>query len=147
MAFYRDISGIQTFCLRKECPFLACQISPCVSGIWEMENHNKSMYICSLITFQWETMNISVQNALCYALICWIVPDSLRSHGLWSARLFSPWGFSRQEHWSGCHALLQGIFSTQGSIPGHPHCRWILYQLSYREAPKCTSKDYLHDIT
>ena len=24
-------------------------------------------------------------------------------------------GFSRQEHWSGCHFLLQGIFLTQGS--------------------------------
>ena len=24
-------------------------------------------------------------------------------------------GFSRQEYWSGCHALLQGIFLTQGS--------------------------------
>ena len=23
-------------------------------------------------------------------------------------------GFSRQEYWSGCHALLQGIFRTQG---------------------------------
>ena len=26
----------------------------------------------------------------------------------------------------GCHALLQGIFPTQGSNPGLPHCRWIL---------------------
>ena len=28
-------------------------------------------------------------------------------------------GFSRQEYWSGppCHALLQGIFPTQGSYP------------------------------
>ena len=26
----------------------------------------------------------------------------------------------------GCHALLQGIFSTQESNPGLPHCRWIL---------------------
>ena len=26
-------------------------------------------------------------------------------------------GFSRQEYWSGCHALLQGIFPTQGSNP------------------------------
>ena len=25
-----------------------------------------------------------------------------------------------------CHALLQGIFSTQGSNPGLSHCRWIL---------------------
>ena len=26
-------------------------------------------------------------------------------------------GFSRQEYWSGCQALLQGIFLTQGSNP------------------------------
>ena len=26
----------------------------------------------------------------------------------------------------GCHALLQGIFPTQGSNPGLLHCRWIL---------------------
>ena len=30
--------------------------------------------------------------------------------------------------------LLQGIIPTQESNLGHPHCRWILYQLSYREA-------------
>ena len=32
----------------------------------------------------------------------------------------------------GCHALLQGIFLTQGSNPGLPYCRLILYQLSYQ---------------
>ena len=26
-------------------------------------------------------------------------------------------GFTKQEHWSGLHALLQGIFPTQGSNP------------------------------
>ena len=31
-------------------------------------------------------------------------------------RLLHPWKFSRQEYWSGCHFLLQGIFPTQGSI-------------------------------
>ena len=30
----------------------------------------------------------------------------------------------------GCHSLLQGIFSTQGSNPGLLHCWWILYHLS-----------------
>ena len=30
----------------------------------------------------------------------------------------------------GCHVLPQGIFPTQGSNPGLPHCRWILYRLS-----------------
>ena len=36
-------------------------------------------------------------------------------------------GFPRQEHWSGCHFLLQGIFLTQGSNPHRLHCRQIHY--------------------
>ena len=32
----------------------------------------------------------------------------------------------------GCHALLQGIFPTQGSNLGLPCCRWILYHLSHQ---------------
>ena len=32
----------------------------------------------------------------------------------------------------GSLSLLQGIFLTQGSNPGLPHCRQILYQLSYQ---------------
>ena len=36
----------------------------------------------------------------------------------------------------GCHALLQGIFPTQGSNPGLPHFRQILYQLSHQGSPK-----------
>ena len=35
----------------------------------------------------------------------------------------------------GCHALLQGIVPTQGSNPGLPHCRHILYHLSHQERP------------
>ena len=30
------------------------------------------------------------------------------------------------------HALLQGIFPTQGSNPGLLHCRWNLYHLSHQ---------------
>ena len=36
----------------------------------------------------------------------------------------------------GCHALLQGLFPTQGSNPGLLHCRWILYQLSHKGSPQ-----------
>ena len=32
----------------------------------------------------------------------------------------------------GCHALLQGIFPTQGSNSGLSNCRWILYWLSHQ---------------
>ena len=35
----------------------------------------------------------------------------------------------------GSHSLFQGIFPTQGLNPGLPHCRWILYQLSYKGSP------------
>ena len=35
----------------------------------------------------------------------------------------------------GCHALPQGIFSTQGSNPGLTHCRKILYSMSHQGSP------------
>ena len=36
----------------------------------------------------------------------------------------------------GCYALLQEIFPTQGSNPGLPHCRQILYHLSHQGSPR-----------
>ena len=36
----------------------------------------------------------------------------------------------------GCYALFQGIFPTQGSNPGLPHCRQIPYQLSYQRSAR-----------
>ena len=58
-----------------------------------------------------------------------------------SFQLFAtPWTvesmeFSRLEYWSGSLSLLQGIFPTQGSNPGLPHCRQILYHLSHQGSP------------
>ena len=43
--------------------------------------------------------------------------------------------FSRPEYWMGSCSLLQRIFPTQGLNPGLPHCRWILYRLSYQWSP------------
>ena len=44
----------------------------------------------------------------------------------WTVALQAPlsMGFSRQEYWSGLHALLQGIFPTQGS---NPHLLHLLH--------------------
>ena len=36
----------------------------------------------------------------------------------------------------GGFSLLQGIFPTQGSNTGLPHCRWISYQLSHKGSPR-----------
>ena len=45
----------------------------------------------------------------------------------------------------GCHALLQRIFPTQGSNPGLPHCKKILYHLSqlYSKLKKKKIKTYI----
>ena len=47
----------------------------------------------------------------------------------------SPWNSPGKN--TGVHSLslLQGIFPTQGSNPGLPHCRRILYQLSCQGSP------------
>ena len=41
----------------------------------------------------------------------------------------------------GCHALLQGIFPTQGSNPHLLHCRQILYHLSHQGSPNGTGEE------
>ena len=43
----------------------------------------------------------------------------------------SPWTTPGKNTGVGCHALLQGIFLTQESNPGLPHCGQIIYHLSY----------------
>ena len=49
----------------------------------------------------------------------------------------SPWNSPGQNTGVTSLSLLQGIFPTQGSNPGLPHCKWILYQLSHKESPFC----------
>ena len=47
-------------------------------------------------------------------------------HGIFQAKILE-WGSL---------SLLQGIFPTQGSNPGLPHYRQILYHLSHRRSPR-----------
>ena len=47
-------------------------------------------------------------------------------------RLLCPWDFPGNSIGVDCHFLLQGIFPTQGSNPGLPHCRQTLYHLSHQ---------------
>ena len=60
-----------------------------------------------------------------------VMSDSLQLHDL-----YSPWNSPGQSTGLGNLFLLQEIFSTQGSNPGLPHCRRILYQLSYKRSPR-----------
>ena len=62
---------------------------------------------------------------------CSVKSNSLQHHGL-----HSPWNSPGQNTGVGNLSLLQGIFPTQGSNPGLPHCRQILYQMSHKGSPK-----------
>ena len=62
---------------------------------------------------------------------CSVVSNSLQSHGL-----YSPWNSPGQNTGVGRLFLLQGIFPTQGSNPGLPQYRQILYQPSHQGSPR-----------
>ena len=61
---------------------------------------------------------------------CSVMSDSCDPHGL-----YSPWNSPGQNTSVSSLSLLQRIFPIQGSNPGLPHCRQILYQLSYQGSP------------
>ena len=63
------------------------------------------------------------------------VSDSLQLHGRKLSRLLCPRNSPGKNTGVGYHFLLQGIFSTQGSNPGPPHCRHILHHQSHQESP------------
>ena len=84
--------------------------------------------------FEWTTCGFSICGN--WLLIKWkwkslVMSDSLPPHGL-----YNPWNSPGQNSGVGSLSLLQGICPTQGLNPGLPHCRWILYQLSYQRSPR-----------
>ena len=60
-----------------------------------------------------------------------VMSDSLQPHGL-----YSPWNSPGLNTGECSLPLLHGIFPTQGSNPGVPHCSQILYQLSHKGSSK-----------
>ena len=77
-----------------------------------------------------------IKYRLCVCESQSFVSDFLRPHGL-----YSPWNSPGQNARVDSLSLLQGIFPTQGSNPGLPHCRRILHQLSQKGSPRT---DYLY---
>ena len=64
---------------------------------------------------------------------CSVMSDYVHPIGY---RLICPWDSPGQNTRIGSLSLLQGIFPTQRSNSGLPHCRWILYQLSHKGSPR-----------
>ena len=69
------------------------------------------------------------------AVLCLVMSDSFQPYGLQPARLLCPWDSPGKNTGVGCHALLQGIFQTQGLNPDLLSCRRILYHLSHQGKP------------
>ena len=74
-----------------------------------------------------------------------VVSDSLWPHGLQPTRLLCPWNSTGQITGVCSHSLLQGIFPTQGSNPGLPHCRQILNHVSHRGRPHASMLICIND--
>ena len=62
---------------------------------------------------------------VCVCSVTSVVSDPLESYKLQPARLLCPWDSPGKNPRVGFHFLLQGIFPTQGSNPGLPHCRQV----------------------
>ena len=56
----------------------------------------------------------------CAVLSCLVVSDSVQPHGLYLARLLCPWGFSRQDFWSGLPCPPAGHLPNLGIKPRSP---------------------------
>ena len=83
-------------------------------------------YLHSCNYFKWYWIGWNLRFCMCCTVLSHsVVPDSLWPHGL------QPTRHSDKNTGVGCHAFLQGIFPTQGSNPGLPHCRQILYYLNH----------------
>ena len=66
-----------------------------------------------------------------------------RSRGLQPTRLLCSWDSSGRNTGRGCHFFLQEIFLTQELNPGLPHCRQMLYPLSYQGSPRSSEEAHI----
>ena len=68
-----------------------------------------------------------------------ISPSALVVQSYLTLQPFCPWNSLGKNTGVGCHSLLLRIFPTQGSNPGLPQCRQILYHLSHQRSPPTSS--------
>ena len=97
------------------------------------ENLHGSIFYCWTLIINLTFVSVLSNPQLCFfeSRSCSVVSNSLQPHGLYSS-----WNSPGQNTGVSSCSLLQGIFPTQGSNPGLPHCRQILYQLSHQGSPR-----------
>ena len=81
----------------------------------------KSITITLLISSFPTSLSLDLLVKVAQSCLTLCDPTDYTVYGILQARILE---------WGSC-SVLQEIFPTQGSNPGLPHCRWILYQLSH----------------
>ena len=71
--------------------------------------------------FKYTSVSISISYCFCFS---------------GKVKVAHPWNSPGQKTGVGGLSLLHGIFPTQGSNLGLPHCRQIFYQLSHKGSPR-----------
>ena len=70
-----------------------------------------------LLTRKYFIFIMTIKGGCCAVLSHSVVSESLQPHGLQPARLLCPWGFSRQEYWSGLLCPSPGDLPIPGIEP------------------------------
>ena len=95
------------------------------------------VFLCNALINEHYTILNNITKLSISSVSHLVESDSLQPHRLKPARVLHPWDSPGKKPGVGCHSLLQRIFLTQGSNPGLPYCRQILYHLSHRTV--CTT--------
>ena len=112
---------------------------------WNSSGRNTGVGGCSLLQGLFPIQESNLGLLHCKQVLYWlsyekkerkwsrsVVSDSATPWTVACTRILHPWDFLGKSTGVGCHFLLQGIFPTQGSNPGLPHCRQTLYHLSHK---------------
>ena len=105
-----------------------------IPSVWSVGNEHRWVWLDTVGLWWW--VACSMTRALCVCVSHLVMSDSVT---LWTRAYQVPLSmdFPGKNTGVGCHFLLQGIFLTQGSNPGLPHCRQILYCLSHQRRLTC----------
>ena len=97
------------------------RVQICTRDVWITVKVSKEFLPFSKQTFRERIFSCSSEMKIS------VMSNSLKPHGLYNS-CNSP----SQNTGVGSFSLLQGIFPIQGSNPGLPHCRQMLYQVSHQ---------------
>ena len=96
-----------------------------LQGIFPTQGLNPGLLHCRQILFYFIFYRLSHQGSPRRVKVAQLCPA-----------LCNTMSYTGQNTGVGSLSLLQGVFPTQGSNPGLPHCRQNLYQLSHQGRPR-----------